>query len=77
MAGNILFYNMAIGKEGMSGCWCSYCKLFKTAWQQVDHGGSEPWTIKMLTEHALKISNAKIDKKDIFQGKPFLTLYPS
>jgi hypothetical protein len=29
MAGDILFYNMVIGKEGMSGWWCSYCQLFK------------------------------------------------
>ena len=31
MAGDILFYNMVIGKEGMSGWWCSQCKLFKTS----------------------------------------------
>jgi hypothetical protein len=31
IAGDILFYNMVIGKIGMSGWWCSQCKLFKTA----------------------------------------------
>ncbi len=34
MVGDILFYNMVIGKEGMSGWWCSYCKPFKNDWQQ-------------------------------------------
>jgi hypothetical protein len=29
MAGDILFYNMVVGKEGMSGWWCSQSKLFK------------------------------------------------
>jgi hypothetical protein len=28
MAGDILFYNMVVGKEGISGWWCSYCQLF-------------------------------------------------
>jgi hypothetical protein len=65
MAGDILFYNMVIGKEGMSGWWCSYCKLFKTAWQPADHARGEPWTIRTLKEHALKIENSEIDKKDI------------
>jgi hypothetical protein len=37
MAGNILFYNMVIEKEGMSSWWCSQCKLFKTAWQHAGH----------------------------------------
>jgi hypothetical protein len=81
MADDIMFYNMVIGKEGMSGWWCSYCKLFKIAWQQVDHEGCEPWTIEMLTPHALKIENAEINKNDIhavcgIQGSQFLMLYP-
>jgi hypothetical protein len=37
MASDILFYNMVIGKEGMSGWWCSYCQLFKNDWQQLHH----------------------------------------
>jgi hypothetical protein len=52
MAGDILFYNMVIGKEGISGWWCSQCKLFKTAWQHAGHEGGEPWTIKSLKEGA-------------------------
>jgi hypothetical protein len=35
MAGDILFYNMVIGKEGFSTWWCCFCKLFKNDWQQV------------------------------------------
>jgi hypothetical protein len=42
MAGDILFYNIVIGKEGMSGWRCSYCKLFKNDWQQLHHQRSEP-----------------------------------
>ena len=65
MAGDILFYNMVIGKEGMSGWWCSYCCLFKNDWQQLGHVRGEPWTIAALTAHAEQITNQQINTKDI------------
>jgi hypothetical protein len=75
MAGDILFYNMVIGKEGMLGWWCSYCKLFKNDWQELGHKRGEPWTIETLTEHAEQIANQQINAKDIravcgVRGKP-------
>jgi hypothetical protein len=75
MAGDILFYNIVIGKEGMSGWWCSYCKLFKNDWQQLHHQRGEPWTIATLTEHAERIANQQVNTKDIravcgVRGKP-------
>jgi hypothetical protein len=82
MARDILFYNMVIGKEGMSGWWCSQCKLFKTAWQQAGHKRGEPWTIKSLKEHASKIEDNEINTKDVqafgVSGEgQFLTPFPS
>jgi hypothetical protein len=65
MAGDILFYNMVIGKEGMSGWWCSYCKLFKNNWQQLGHVCVEAWTIESLTAHAEQIANQEINTEDI------------
>jgi hypothetical protein len=41
MAGDILFFNMVIGKEGMSGWWCSYYQLVKNDWQQLHHQRGE------------------------------------
>jgi hypothetical protein len=81
MAGDILFYNMVIGKEGMSGWWCSQCKLFKTSWQEVGHALGEPWTIEALKEHASKIENNEINTKDIHEvcgvrGKPIFDAIP-
>jgi hypothetical protein len=75
MAGDILFYNMVIGKEGMSGWWCSYCQLFKNDWQQLHHQRGEPWTIQLLREHAERIANGAVNEKDIravrgVKGKP-------
>jgi hypothetical protein len=65
MAGDIFFYNMVIGKEGMLGWWCSYCKLFKNDWQQLHYQGDMPWTIESLTEHSEQISNQQVNTKDI------------
>ncbi len=81
VAGDILFYNMVIGKEGMSGWWCSYCKLFKNNWQQVAHVRGEPWTIATLTTHAEQIANQQINTKDIravggVRGEPVFNTIP-
>ncbi len=65
MDGDILFYNMVIGKEGMSGWWCSQCKLFKTRWQHAGLEGGERWANESLKEHARKIKDNKINIKDV------------
>jgi hypothetical protein len=65
MAGNNLFYNMVIGKEGMSGWWCSQCKLFKTRWQHAGLEGGERWANESLKEHARKIKDNKVNIKDV------------
>ncbi len=67
MAGDILFYNMVTGKEGMSGWWCSYCKLFKTDWQQLHHQCGEPWTIEGITEQTARIRAGEVNLKDARQ----------
>jgi hypothetical protein len=56
---------MVIGKEGMPGWWCSYCKLFINDWQQLGHKPGKPWTIQTLTKHAQRIENQEINAKDI------------
>jgi hypothetical protein len=81
MAGDILFFNMVIGKEGMSGWWCSYCQLFKNDWRQLHHQRSEPWTIESLMEHAERITNQLVNTKDIravcgVRGKPMFDALP-
>jgi hypothetical protein len=61
MADNIIFYNMVIGKEGMSGWWCSYCQLFKNDWQQLHHQRGKPWMISLLREDAEEIDNGSVN----------------
>jgi hypothetical protein len=81
MAGDIIFYNMVIGKEGMSGWWCSYYKLFKNDWQKLGDKCGELWKIETLTEHAEHIANQQINTKDIravcgVRGKPIFDALP-
>jgi hypothetical protein len=81
MAGNILFYNMVIGKEGMSSWWCSYCQLFKNDWQELHHQYGEPWRIPLLREHAERIANGSVNVKDAcavcgVRGKPVFDAVP-
>jgi hypothetical protein len=37
MAGDLLWYSTALGKEGCAGWWCLYCTAFKSNWQSKDH----------------------------------------
>ena len=65
----------------MSGWWCSYCKLFKNDWQQLDNILGEPWTIATLTAHAEQIANQQINTKDIravggVRGEPVFNTIP-
>jgi hypothetical protein len=81
MAGDVLFYNMVIGKKGTSGWWCSYCKLFKNDWQELGHERGKPCTIETLTEHAEEIANQQINANDIrtvcgVRGKPVFDVLP-
>jgi hypothetical protein len=65
MAGNMLFYIVVIGKEGMSGWWYSYCRLFKNDWQKLGQQWSKPWMFKPLNDHAEQIAYQLINIKDI------------
>ena len=56
-AANILLYAIALGKEGSSDWWCTYCDLFKDHWQEYHHDPGAPWTITKLIEHLDKIVN--------------------
>ena len=63
-AADILLYAIALGKEGSSGWWCTYCDLMKDQWQAGNHDLGNQWTIKSLTEHSNFLTNiSDIGKK--------------
>jgi hypothetical protein len=56
---------LALGKEGYSTWWCSFCCLFKTSWQEPGHLPGEPWTLLGLKEHASKIENGETNVNNV------------
>jgi hypothetical protein len=65
MAGDILFYAIALGKEGFATWWCNWCQLFKTRWQAVDHQLGIPWNLESLKQHATQIENGSVDLSSV------------
>jgi hypothetical protein len=65
MAGDILFYAIALGKEGFATWWCNWCQLFKPEWQAVDHQVGIPWTMDALQKHATSIQNGSVNLKSV------------
>jgi hypothetical protein len=61
MAGNLLFYDIALGKEGFATWWCNWCQLFKTEWQAADHQVGIPWNMESLKAHALRIESGAVN----------------
>jgi hypothetical protein len=65
MAGDILFYAIALGKEGFATWWCNYCQLFKPNWQATDHQLGIPWSMESLKQHASKIECGSINLNNV------------
>jgi hypothetical protein len=65
MAGDILFYAIALGTEGFATWWCNWCKLFNPEWQAVVHQVGVPWTMDALQEHATQIENGPVNLNSV------------
>jgi hypothetical protein len=61
MAGDILFYAIALGKEGFATWWCNWCQLFKIEWQAADHQVGIPWNMESLKAHFLRIESSAVN----------------
>jgi hypothetical protein len=49
---DILFYAIALGKEGSATWWCTYCDLKRDQWQQAGHAAGTNWDIERLNQNA-------------------------
>jgi hypothetical protein len=67
MAGDLLWYSTALGKEGYAGWWCPYCTLFKSNWQSKDHEVGENWTVDKLTTHAGKLESGELNGRIVME----------
>jgi hypothetical protein len=61
MAVNILFYAIALGKEGFTTWWCNWYHLFKTECQAADHQVGICWNMESLKAHALRIESGAVN----------------
>jgi hypothetical protein len=65
MAGDILFYAIALGKEGFATWWCNWCQLFKNDWQSTDHQRGIPWNMESLKAHASRIESGAVNLRSV------------
>jgi hypothetical protein len=50
IAGDLSFFATILGKENMSGSWCTRCMLSKAQWNDSAHLPGELWTVDKIYE---------------------------
>ena len=74
LAGDLLFFAMACGKEGSASWWCTYCDLIRTDWQIKGCRKGDLWSLDKLKEHHQKIVDGIVKKTDAREVKGVRTL---
>jgi hypothetical protein len=59
VTGDLAFYAMFLGKDGMSTkeCWCWLCKQSYQQWQNLNVDPSQHWTLKSIKDTASTLNN--------------------
>ena len=61
VTGDLAFYAMVLGKEGMSGNWCHLCRLSRAEFSNLAKDG-DPWTWELYREVTERVQSSS-DKK--------------
>jgi hypothetical protein len=56
-AGDLAFYAMFLGKDGMSTKWCWLCKQSYQQWRNLNVDPSQHWTLKSIKDTASTLNN--------------------
>ena len=56
VTGDLAFYAMIMGKEGMSGNWCHLCQLSRAEFFDLMKDGN-PWTWELYREIAAQVES--------------------
>jgi hypothetical protein len=67
MAGDLLWYSTALGKEGYDGWLCPYCTAFISNWQSKDHKVGNKWTVEKVMTHAGKLESGELNGKNVME----------
>jgi hypothetical protein len=63
MSGDLLFFAIALGREGSASHWCQYCDKSSADWKVDGHTPGTPWTIANIVEHLEKLKTGQLNKK--------------
>jgi hypothetical protein len=63
IAGDFLFFAMALGKEGSASYWCAYCDQSHKLYQPEEHEKGALWTLQLIMEHFEKLESGELNGK--------------
>ena len=64
MAGDLLFFEMTLGKEGSASHWCTYCDTLSSLWKKEGSIEGQPWNLEKLNKHLKRLESVKMDKRN-------------
>ena len=69
MAGDLLFFAMALGEEGSASHWCTYCDTSSALWKMEGSIEGQPWTLGKLNEDLKRLESGELNKRNIDERK--------
>jgi len=72
LSGDLAFYAMSLGKEGLSGAHCYVCDSSKVSWQNIDHVKGDIWMLDKIQQVCTMLVTLGQHVKGIVQ-EPLIT----
>ena len=69
MAGDLLFFAMALGKECSVSHWCNYCDTLSALWKTEGSIEGQPWTLEELNEHLKRLESGELNNRNADEWK--------
>ena len=69
MAGDLLLFAIALGKEGFASHWCTYCDTSLSLWKKEGIIEGRPWTLEKLNKHLKRLESGVLNKINVDERK--------
>ena len=69
MAGDLLLFAMALGKECSASHWCTYCDTSSALWKTEGSIEGQPWILEKLNEHLKRLESGELNKRNADERK--------